>query len=108
MTEPIFLQGICKDYLWGGNRLREEFGKESNADKIAESWELAWREPAAILRRLFIMFLFSTSSRRQSGESGLVCAAFARPVNPRKETMRLICPDTGAQVNCVRHLLYAC
>ena len=35
MTEPIFLQGICKDYLWGGNRLREEFGKESNADKIA-------------------------------------------------------------------------
>ena len=38
MTEPIFLQGICKDYLWGGNRLREEFGKESDADKIAESW----------------------------------------------------------------------
>mgnify|MGYP000658174792 len=37
MTEPIFLQGICKDYLWGGNRLREEFGKESDADKIAES-----------------------------------------------------------------------
>ena len=37
MTEPIFLQGICKDYLWGGNRLREEFGKESDADKIAEA-----------------------------------------------------------------------
>ena len=35
------MQGICKDYLWGGNRLREEFGKESDADKIAESWELA-------------------------------------------------------------------
>ena len=41
MTEPIFLQGVCKDYLWGGNRLREEFGKTSGADKIAESWELA-------------------------------------------------------------------
>ena len=41
MTEPIFLQGVCKDYLWGGNRLREEFGKISGADKIAESWELA-------------------------------------------------------------------
>ena len=26
----------------------------------------------------------------------------------RKETMRLICPDTGVQVNCVRHLPYAC
>ena len=71
-----------------------------------ENASTAAREPAAILRRLFIMFLFSTSSRRQSGESGLVCAAFARPVNPRKETMRLICPDTGAQVNCVRHHTY--
>lgn len=41
MTEPIFLQGSCKDYLWGGNRLREEYGKKSDANKIAESWELA-------------------------------------------------------------------
>lgn len=39
--EPIFLQGVCKDYLWGGNRLRTEFGKQSENDKIAESWELA-------------------------------------------------------------------
>ncbi|MDE6579978.1 MAG: class I mannose-6-phosphate isomerase, partial [Ruminiclostridium sp.] len=28
-------------YLWGGNRLREEYGKISDADKIAESWELS-------------------------------------------------------------------
>ena len=41
MTEPIFLQGICKYDLWGGNRLREESGKKSDADKIDESWELA-------------------------------------------------------------------
>ena len=41
MTEPIFLEGVCKDYLWGGNRLREEYNKKSDADKIAESWELA-------------------------------------------------------------------
>lgn len=33
-----------------------------------ENASTAAREPAAILRRLFIMFL-STSSRRQSGES---------------------------------------
>ena len=31
----------CKDYLWGGNRLREEYGKELDSDKIAESWELS-------------------------------------------------------------------
>ena len=35
MTEPIFLQGVCKDYLWGGNRLREEFGKTSGADTVS-------------------------------------------------------------------------
>lgn len=51
MIEPIFLQGICKDYLWGGNRLREEFGKVSDADKIAESWELAChKDGSSILR----------------------------------------------------------
>ncbi|MDE7362618.1 MAG: class I mannose-6-phosphate isomerase [Oscillospiraceae bacterium] len=31
----------CKDYLWGGNRLREEYGKKMDSDKIAESWELS-------------------------------------------------------------------
>ena len=35
------LTAPCKDYLWGGNRLREEYGKVSPADKIAESWELS-------------------------------------------------------------------
>ncbi len=35
------LNAPCKDYLWGGNRLREEYGKKSDKDKIAESWELS-------------------------------------------------------------------
>ena len=35
------LAAPCKDYIWGGNRLREEYGKVSDADKIAESWELS-------------------------------------------------------------------
>lgn len=38
---PMKLTAPCKDYIWGGNRLREEYGKVSNADKIAESWELS-------------------------------------------------------------------
>lgn len=41
MIEPIFLQGVCKDYLWGGSRLRTEFGRTSSSAVIAESWELA-------------------------------------------------------------------
>ncbi|MBE6879247.1 MAG: class I mannose-6-phosphate isomerase [Ruminococcaceae bacterium] len=39
--EILKLTAPCKDYLWGGNRLREEYGKKSDADKIAESWELS-------------------------------------------------------------------
>ena len=38
--KPFLLKAPCKDYLWGGNRLRE-FGKVSDADRIAESWELS-------------------------------------------------------------------
>ena len=38
---PMKLTAPCKDYIWGGNRLREEYGKISEADKIAESWELS-------------------------------------------------------------------
>ncbi len=44
MTEPLFLKGTVKDYLWGGQRLRELFGKESDSEIIAESWELSCHE----------------------------------------------------------------
>ncbi len=35
------LKAPCKDYIWGGNRLREEYGKVLDSDRIAESWELS-------------------------------------------------------------------
>lgn len=35
------LNAPCKDYLWGGTRLRDEYGKKSDKEKIAESWELS-------------------------------------------------------------------
>lgn len=40
------LAAPCRDYIWGGDRLRREFGKGSGAgiEKIAESWELCCRE----------------------------------------------------------------
>ncbi len=37
----IKLTAHCTDYIWGGNRLREEYGKVMDSDKIAESWELS-------------------------------------------------------------------
>lgn len=44
---PMKLTAPCKDYIWGGNRLREEYGKLSDADKIAESWELSCHKDGA-------------------------------------------------------------
>ena len=38
---PIKLKPAFKDYLWGGTRLRDDFGKGCDFDKIAESWELS-------------------------------------------------------------------
>lgn len=31
----------CKDYLWGGRRLIEEYGKEYDGNVLAETWELS-------------------------------------------------------------------
>jgi mannose-6-phosphate isomerase len=41
--DPIKLKPAFKDYLWGGTRLREEYGKACDYDKVAESWELSCR-----------------------------------------------------------------
>lgn len=35
------LKSACKDYLWGGNRLKEEFGVEFDGTPLAESWGLS-------------------------------------------------------------------
>lgn len=39
--EILKIKPAMKDYIWGGNRLRELFNKESKLDKIAETWELS-------------------------------------------------------------------
>lgn len=35
LTAPV------KNYIWGGTKLRDEFGKSSSENKLAESWELS-------------------------------------------------------------------
>ena len=35
------LQPDFKDYLWGGNKLKTTYGKNSDLNKLAESWELS-------------------------------------------------------------------
>lgn len=40
---PMKMQPICKDYLWGGERLKS-FNKKSEQSIIAESWEISCNE----------------------------------------------------------------
>ena len=41
IKEPIKLLPAFKDYLWGGTKLRTEYGKKTDLEKVAESWELS-------------------------------------------------------------------
>lgn len=36
---PFLLEPVGKDYLWGGNRLKNEFSKSINLTPLAETWE---------------------------------------------------------------------
>ena len=38
---PLKLQPAFKDYLWGGERLKAEYGKQAELSLLAESWELS-------------------------------------------------------------------
>ena len=37
--EILKLRPVGKDYLWGGTRLREEYGKKIDLTPLAETWE---------------------------------------------------------------------
>lgn len=41
---PLLLKPVSKEIIWGGNKLRDKYGKEAPIDNIAESWELTVRE----------------------------------------------------------------
>ena len=39
--KPIRLDGVYKNYIWGGTKLNLRFNKNSEFEKTAESWELS-------------------------------------------------------------------
>lgn len=43
----LLLSPVYKEYLWGGNRLSELFGKDNQGNIIAESWELSTHKAGA-------------------------------------------------------------
>lgn len=47
----VKLYPTFKDYLWGGNKLKTVFGRQSELDILAESWELsAHRDGQSMVR----------------------------------------------------------
>ncbi|MFS9052112.1 mannose-6-phosphate isomerase, class I [Streptococcus anginosus] len=41
MSEPLFLQSVMHEKIWGGTRLRDEFGYEIPSDKVGEYWAIS-------------------------------------------------------------------
>lgn len=41
IRQPLLLKPAFKDYLWGGEYLKEHFGKKTDCSPLAESWELS-------------------------------------------------------------------
>ena len=39
MNKPFLLKPAAKDYLWGGNRLNDDYGKAIPISPLAETWE---------------------------------------------------------------------
>lgn len=39
INRPFLLKPAAKDYLWGGNRINDDFGKNIDMSPLAESWE---------------------------------------------------------------------
>ena len=48
MNEPMKLTAPLKDYLWGGTRLRDEYGKRTELSKVAESSPVTVTERALL------------------------------------------------------------
>lgn len=38
-NQPLLLKPVGKDYLWGGNRLNDDFSKQISMSPLAETWE---------------------------------------------------------------------
>ena len=43
MIYPIKLQPVFKEIVWGGNRLKNDYGFKSDLNNIAEAWMLCAR-----------------------------------------------------------------
>lgn len=41
MGQPLFLHSVMQEKIWGGTRLKEEFGYEIPSDHVGEFWAIS-------------------------------------------------------------------
>ena len=41
MSEPLFLQSVMQEKIWGGTKLRDEFGYDIPSEKVGEYWAIS-------------------------------------------------------------------
>ena len=41
---PLILKAPLKDYIWGGNKLKDEYGFKSELERVAEAWVVSCHE----------------------------------------------------------------
>lgn len=102
--EPLKLIAPLKDYLWGGRRLKDEFGKQTDLDPVAESWELSCHKDGSsvIANRKFAGMSLPEWIARQGRETlGTDCAGFAefptliKLIDAKQNLSVQVHPDNG-------------
>ena len=41
MSEPLFLESVMQEKIWGGRKLQDVFGYELPSDKVGEYWAIS-------------------------------------------------------------------
>lgn len=65
MKKPLKLIPIVKDYIWGGTKLKTQFGKQADSATIAESWEVSMLQGEESLLQEPICDCYSLGQLRQ-------------------------------------------
>lgn len=50
MSEPLFLQSVMQEKIWGGTHLRDVFGYDIPSDHVGEYWAISAHQ--MVYRRL--------------------------------------------------------
>lgn len=73
---PLMLAPAFKDYIWGGERLKRDWGKQTDLSPLAESWELSCHEAGAVRRR--VRRMGGADARTGVGRAPAVCGHESR------------------------------